>query len=218
MSKVYRGRRLLAVGTAVVATAAAAGGAVAVAAPSGTSTLYLNSHGSAASDVSRAQCVAEGGCGPTVAAPSALISGQTYTIQVSGTVSAWDAWGYKRCGKPQPSPEYKSPGVASTPTEDDAQFRFAWTSQGGACPKPLPQKSGLFQMNLGNGWFHPVAVNDPSRPSRDRNGLQHPYIFQVTGTGATPQFRFVDYHPSDNDGEFKIVISASTQVAPEGRR
>jgi hypothetical protein len=192
--------------------AAVVGGLAASAegAASASETLFLDAHQSAAHDMSHAACESAGGCGPTVQASTVLDSGTTYTIKVVGAVSVWDGWQFRRCGKPEPTPEFGSTGLSARPANDDAQFRFAQTVTGNqTCPK-LPKKSALFQINLGDsaGWFHPTAIDNPTKPSGDNNAAndQHPYTFSVVGDGVAPAFRFVDYHPSDNDGEFRIQI------------
>jgi hypothetical protein len=53
---------------------------------------------------------------------------------------------------------------------------------------------------------HPIANGDPSKPSANKRTTQHPYTFSFTGEGVAPQFRFVDFHPSDNSGQFRITI------------
>lgn len=135
-----------------------------------------------------------------------LTVGGTYTVTVSGAVSSWGRWPFRRCGKPDPSSQFGSPGIESQPTGDDAQFRFAAPLSGGKCKK-LPIRTSIFHVNLGTGWFHPVANGDPSKPSNDKTGAQHPYTFTFIGAGVSPQFRYIDYHASDNSGSFKIVVS-----------
>jgi hypothetical protein len=148
------------------------------------------------------------GCGNEVTAPVVLEAGTSYTVNVIGAVSPWGAWPYRRCGKPEPSSEFASPGLANRPAGDDAQFRFAIPLYLGTCPR-LPEKVSFFQVDLGGGWFHPLANGDPSKPPGDNDpaGDQHPYTFAFTGEGVAPHFRYIDYHPSDNSGRFKIIIS-----------
>lgn len=164
-----------------------------------TTTYLVSNHGR---DISPATCNARGGCGPEATANLVLRTGQSYTIRVSGTISVWDFWS-DPCGSPLPHPQFPTPGQ-STPTGDDILFRFAdhVHFSGNRC-EPLPRRTGLFQINLGSGWFLPTALGNPSRPTRS-----HEYSFRVVGQGAQPRFRFVDYHPSDNDGKFRIVIHA----------
>jgi hypothetical protein len=179
-----------------------------------TTTTYLNSYDP--TDASGAFCsgpnllspVTPPGCGASVTAPVVLKAGNTYTALVTGAVSAWGAWPYRRCGKPEPSSQFASPGRANVPAGDDAQFRFAVPLYVGKCPH-LPKKASIFQVNLGSGWFHPVANGDPKKPSGDNDKAhdQHPYTFTFLGQGLAPQFRFIDYHPSDNSGRFKIVLN-----------
>jgi len=160
-------------------------------------TVFLDSnHGP---DITRAQCNAMGGCGPTVSAPVVLEAGKHYTIQVSGTISVFGYWVAHPCGHPGAHPIYPTSGP-NNPTSDDAVFRFAIHSRG-PCSN-LPRRTGLFQINLGQGWFSPTPAGNPSRPTR---GI-HAYRFEVVGDGAAPSFRFVDYHPSDNTGAFRIVV------------
>jgi hypothetical protein len=185
------------------------------AAPAGatTTTFYLNSYnptnasGSFCSGANLLTAVTPPGCGTSTTAP--IVFGPSpYTVVVSGAVSAWHMWPFRRCGKPEPSSQFPSPSVTSEPAGDDAQFRFAVPLYVGKCPH-LPKKSSIFQVNLGSGWFHPVADGNPSKPSGD-NGktfAQHPYTFTLVGEGVAPQFRFIDYHASDNSGRFKIVVS-----------
>lgn len=148
------------------------------------------------------------GCGSSVTVPVVMATGTTYTVTVTGAVSAWGAWPFNRCGKPEPSSQFASPGVANRPAGDDAQFRFAIPQYELKCKFKIV-KTTFFQVNLGSGWFHPVAVNNPTKPSGDNKSPteQHPYTFTMVGQGAAPQFRYVDYHPSDNSGQFKIVVS-----------
>ena len=192
-----------------LATAAAgATGILSAVALAGTpaTTVFLKSN--EGRDTTQAACNAAHGCGPTVAAPVVLTKGQSYTIRVTGTISVWNFWASQHCGTPEPSPEFPTAGPV-TPTGDDAVFRFAShvREANGHCD-PLPFKPGLFQFNLGSGWYTPTALGNPTKPSGNRGEDQHPYWFRVTGLGAAPRFRFVDYHPSDNHGKFKIVISA----------
>jgi hypothetical protein len=184
---------------------AAAAGSVAWGSTSETVVFLASNKGH---DVTPAQCIARGGCGPEVTAPVVLASGQRYLINVSGTVAVWNTWRRESCGKPEARPEFPSSGV-NTPTSDDAQFRFAIhrLHLGRRC-RSLPFKMPLFQMNLGKGWFHPIAVGDPSQPSSDQGSVQHPYTFEAIGAGVAPSFRFDDNHPSDNSGEFRIATSA----------
>ncbi len=158
-----------------------------------------------APDSSHALCNANFGCGPVVTAPITLRNGKRYLIRVSGTISVWHFWAPDPCGKPEPAPEF--PTGPTTPTGDDAQFRFAINNPGPNGCAPTPVKTNFFQINLGSGWFHPIALGDPSTPSRDRHHSQHPYYFSVTGEGVQPMFRFIDFHSSDNDGKFQIVIA-----------
>ncbi len=155
-----------------------------------------------APDVTPEMCMASQGCGSQVTAPVTLKAGQGYAIRVTGTVSPWSYW-HEPCGKPEPRAEFPTPG-AVTPTGDDAQFRFAIHLH---CHRSIPFTMPLFQINLGSGWFHPIAVGNPSKPSGNRGKVQHPYTFRVLGEGVEPQFRYVDYHPSDDNGQFKIVIT-----------
>jgi hypothetical protein len=177
-------------------------------------TFYLDSYN--AVDASPSFCsganlvssISPAGCGNTITAPVVLASASSYTVTVAGAVSVWGAWPFRRCGKPDPSSQFASPGIMNRPAGDDAQFRFAVPLFTGKCPH-LPKKAPFFQVNLGSGWFHPVANGDPSLPSTDNNkgGEQHPYVFTLTGEGVAPVFRFVDYHASDNSGRFKIVVT-----------
>lgn len=177
---------------------------LASAAPTTGVTVFLSSR--SANDMTGAQCAAQGGCGPTISAPMVLQAGTTYEIHVQGTVSAWADWAKNRtCGKREKAPEYPNSGVTS-PAGDDAQFRFAAPELKGQCTVKYPVKTDLFQINLGNGWFHPTADGNPSKPSGNQHKVQHPYTFTVVGLGQQPQFRYVDYHPSDNDGHFSIEI------------
>jgi hypothetical protein len=148
------------------------------------------------------------GCGNSVTAPLVFETGVLYTVKVVGAVSSWGAWPYKRCGKPEPSSEFGSSAITNRPAGDDAQFRFAQPLYIGTCHFNNPKKTSFFQVNLGSGWFHPVATPSPAHPSNDgdKAGDQHPYSFTFTGQGVAPQFRYVDYHPSDNSGRFKITI------------
>lgn len=195
-------------GAVAGAAAALCAGALSAAAfgSGASSTVFLISN--QGPDITPAQCQAMGGCGPTVTAPLRLARGQTYLVHVTGTISVWGFWVAHPCGHPLARPAYPIPGVPNTPTGDDAVFRFAihLRPANGRCVR-LPIKMGLFQINLGSGWFVPTAVGNPSKPSRD-HGDQHPYTFMVTGQGERPRFRFVDNHPSDNDGEFKITVSS----------
>jgi hypothetical protein len=193
-------------------SAIAFGLAAFAAAPAGAAntTFFLDSYN--ATDATSAFCSGPSmletttppGCGNSVTAPLVLASGTVYKVKVAGTVSAWGAWPAHPCGKSEPSPQFPSSGRPSTPTGDDAQFRFA-DPLGGSCPA-LPKKASYFQVNLGNGWVHPIANGDPSKPSANKRSTQHPYTFSFTGEGVAPQFRFVDYHPSDNSGQFRITI------------
>lgn len=181
---------------AVIGTAALASGH--------RTTLFLVSTN--APDVTQATCVAAQGCGPTVTAPVTLKAGQGYAINVTGTVSSWSYW-HEPCGTPESHAEFPTPGPVA-PTGDDAQFRFAIHLRlHGRCSRPVPFKLPIFQINLGSGWFHPVAVGKPSKPSGNHGKVQHAYTFLVVGQGVQPQFRYNDYHPSDNNGKFEIVIS-----------
>lgn len=200
LSRIMRlgaGVGVLAVSASVALSAGAAGSTP-------TTTLFLASN--AAPNITPAQCRAQGGCGPTVTAPMVLASGQSYLVRVTGTVSVWEFWAKNACGHPRPRPEYLTPGKI-TPTSDDAVFRFANHVDNRDCTF-LPRREGLFQVNLGDGWFTPIAQGNPSKPSG--NGGLHPYVFQVFGQGKEPRFRFVDFHPRDNDGAFKLVIGAGS--------
>jgi hypothetical protein len=147
------------------------------------------------------------GCGSTVTVPVVLTSGTSYTTTVTGAISAWGSWPFNRCGKPEPSSQFASTGISNRPAGDDAQFRFAIPLYGVKCHFKVV-KTAFFQANLGSGWFHPIAINEPSKPSGDNKSPteQHPYKFTFVGQGVAPQFRFVDYHPSDNSGQFKITV------------
>ncbi len=149
---------------------------------------------------------------PTVTSVE-LNAGARYRIHVSGTINPWGGLGPKKCGNPEPAVQYPSPGQAPVPGADDAQFRLALTRDfGQPCRRhAYPQKAPHFEINLGHGWFHPIAVNNPSHPSRDTRGEQHPYTFLVTGQGQPVEFRYADYQPSDNNGQFKITITPAGQ-------
>ncbi len=173
---------------------------------------FLNSYNP--TDAAQAFCAASlmeptspPGCGNTVTAPIVLESGRTYVVLVNGAVSSWGAWPADHCGTAEPSSEFPSPGIANEPAGDDAQFRFAIPLNPASCPA-LPKKSAFFQVDLGGGWFHPVAISNPTKPSKvyKKLKLQHPYLFKFVGEGVAPQFRFVDYHASDNSGQFKITV------------
>lgn len=194
----------------VVAFAALVG----VASATSTTTAYLNSYN--ATDASGSGfCTGAAmmtstppGCGSTTTVPVVLTSGTSYTATVFGAVSAWGSWPFNRCGKPEPSSQFASPAITNRPAGDDAQFRFAIPLYGAKCHFKVV-KTAFFQANLGSGWFHPVAINEPSKPSGDNKSPaeQHPYKFTFVGQGVAPQFRFVDYHPSDNSGQFKIAVT-----------
>ncbi len=180
-----------------------------------TTSVYLESHnatdapsGSFCSGASLLAPTTPPGCGSEVTAPVVLASGTSYTATVTGAVSAWGSWPFNRCGKPEPSSQFASPGISNKPAGDDAQFRFAIPLYGIKCHFKV-QKTAYFQANLGGGWFHPVAVNGPSKPSGDNKSPteQHPYTFTFVGEGVAPQFRYIDHHPSDNSGQFKIAIT-----------
>jgi hypothetical protein len=182
-------------------------------------TLYLNTYESAQHDIAPSVCVNRGGCGPEVKASRVLVTGRAYVVKVTGAVSASGSGNDHRygCGNPQPKPEFKSPGIASQPANVDAQFLFAQTIYGTArCPK-LPRKSGAFEIRLSGSsrWFHPIAVGTPRYPSNDKDIAhdQHPYTFTVVGRGAAPRFRFLDYFPVDNDGEFRIQILTNRRTS-----
>jgi len=195
--------------------AALAVSAAAASSASAATTFYLNSYNSTDA-ASAAFCSSPAmmittvpGCGNSVTAPIVFETGTVYTVKVVGSVSAWGAWPSVRCGKVEPSSQFPSPGRPNNPVGDDAQFRFAKPLYKGSCPK-LPQKTQYFQVNLGSKWFHPIANGKPSKPSPDNHktgGEQDPYTFTFTGEGAAPQFRYVDYHPSDNSGQFKITVN-----------
>jgi hypothetical protein len=192
---------------AVIATAATAVASSVALGATPQTVVFLSSN--KGQNVTRAECAARHGCGPEVTTPIVLRSGHQYQIVVTGTVSVWEFWPAP-CGQPEPRPEFPTlpTRIRITPTGDDAQFRFAFHIAGRADCRPLPYKTGLFQMNLGSGWFHPIAVGNPSKPSGDHGDVQHPYTFLVSGEGSEPKFRFVDYHPSDNSGKFRIAISS----------
>lgn len=197
-----RARRAAAL-TIGAASAAGALSAGAIGSPHSTTVFLASNHGH---DMPQSVCAARGGCGPEVSAPVVLRAGTTYSIVVTGTVSVWGIWSPRTCGSPEPRPEF--PTGHETPTGDDAVFRFAYHSVGNDC-RLLPQRFGLFQINLGGGWFSPTALGNPSAPSGDHGRVQHPYEFRVVGLGHKPMFRFNDFHPSDNNGAFKIVIRAA---------
>ena len=205
--------------TAALAISALAFALLVSTASASSTTAYLNSY-NATDSANNGFCIGPSmvsttppGCGSTVTVPVVLASGTSYTVKVSGAVSPWGSWTYRRCGKPEPNSEYPSPGITNKPASDDAQFRFAAPRYTGRCVHPLPQKAGYFQVNLGGGWYHPIANGEPSKPSTD-NGpgyQQHPYTFTFTGQGVAPEFRYVDYHPSDNSGQFKIVVEGGPE-------
>jgi len=193
----------------------AAGTLALAGAPAGaaTTTVYLNSYNPV--DATNAFCSGAilktstpPGCGNEVTVPVVLTTGVSYSVLVTGAVSAWGAWPYRRCGHVEPSSQFASPGRANIPAGDDAQFRIAVPLYIGKCPR-LPKKTSTFQVNLGAGWFHPVANGEPTKPSGDNDKAkdQHPYLFTFTGEGVAPQFRFIDYHSSDNSGQFKIAVT-----------
>ena len=103
--------------------------------------------------------------------------------------------------------EYPNAGVAP-PAGDDAQLRFAAPQLQSQCTAKYPVKSQVFQINLGNGWFHSEADGNPSKPSGNPGRVQHAYTFTFTVVrlGQQPQFRYIDHHPSHNDGHFRIRI------------
>jgi hypothetical protein len=146
--------------------------------------------------------------GNSVTGPNVLVAGQTYTLNVQGTYSAWGDWPFRRCGKPSPSPVYRSPASDGNPVEpvgDDAVFRFAQPLFKGKCPRTsLPRPTGTFQVNLCNGWKS--FVPDGGIPNKPAKGT-HGYTATIVGQGVQPQFRIVDWHPSDNDGQLLITIS-----------
>lgn len=145
--------------------------------------------------------------GNSVSGPSVLVSGQTYTLEVQGTYSAWGDWPYHRCGRPGLSPVYRSPasdGNAVEPVGDDAVFRFAQPLYTGRCPHDFPKVTGTFQVNLGNGWKPFVPDGGvPEHPTRNT----HAYTATIVGQGVEPRFRIVDWRTSDNDGQLLITIS-----------
>lgn len=145
--------------------------------------------------------------GNSVTGPSALVAGQTYTVKVQGTFSAWAAWP-RRCGEPRGSAVYASPPSDRqpvTPVGDDAVFRFAHPLFIGKCSHHRPFPTGYFQVNLGNGWKPFVPDGGvPRGPSRDT----HPYTATIIGQGVKPRFRIVDHHTSDNNGQLRITISS----------
>jgi hypothetical protein len=190
-------------GAAACALATASALSAAALGSTAATTVFLSSN--RGHDISQVECIARGGCGPEAIAPVVLVNGRSYAIRVSGTISVWSFWAANPCGHPRPRPEFPTPGQI-TPTGDDAVFRFAFHVHfsGDRC-EPVPRRTGLFQINLGSGWFSPTALGNPARPAR-----AHEYSFRVVGQGFEPRFRYVDYHPSDNDGKFRIVISSAS--------
>jgi hypothetical protein len=176
-------------------------------------TLFLNTFQSAAHNMSSAACLHDLRCGSRVRGTMVLQKGTPYTITVVGAVSVSGPGigGRYACGAPQPKPEFQTPGTRPQPANVDAQFIFAEPLYGPGqhCPR-LPLRSDAFVIKLSrlSHWVHPVAVGRPTRPSKDfaKSHEQHPYTFAVIGEGSKPNFRFEDFHPSDNDGEFRIQI------------
>jgi hypothetical protein len=147
--------------------------------------------------------------GDTQTYPLRFFTGKSYTISVTGDFSAWGDWPGRHCGNPQASPLFSSPGRPSTPVGDDAVFRFARPLYRHDCPSAVTYASNYFQINLGDGW-KPFVPNGgvPSRPATD-----HRYFETVIGLGDAPQFRIVDWDPSDNDGELKITVTSTSKWA-----
>jgi hypothetical protein len=177
-----------------------------------TTTFYLNSYNS--TDNSGAFCsehlaelTSPPGCGTVVTSPIVFTEGTTYTVRVVGAVDPLGEYTYRSCGKPDIKSEFPSSGLPNEPAGDDAQFRFGEPRGPGKCPH-LPEKVGYFQVNLGSAWAHPVANGNPSKPPKEtKAGEQSAYTFTIVGEGAAPQFRYVDFHASDNDGEFQINVT-----------
>jgi hypothetical protein len=187
-------RNVKLVAVALVAALASVGAitALAGAAPVRPETLYLNSY--TADDSSG---------GNSAQASTTLTVGKKYLIEVKGTFSAWQDWTTSSsCGTPGAAPIFDSPGLPTTPTGDDAVFRFASPRSAGSCPAhTYPYVSHLFQINLGSGWQPFTPIIKRARPTAN-----HTYFTVVTGQGSAPLFRVVDWHPSDNDGELRITI------------
>ncbi len=194
MRKLHVSIGFLAVAAALVGTAAIAAPARA---PSSYS-FYLDSYN--ANDHSG---------GNTVTGPNVLAGGQSYTLLVEGTYSAWQDWPFRRCGQPEPAAVFPSPasdGQPATSVGDDAVFRFAKPLYSGTCKRhALPHATGSFQIDLGNGWksFTPNG-GIPRRPSAGT----HPYTATILGTGVKPQFRIADWRTSDNNGMLKLTITS----------
>ncbi len=143
--------------------------------------------------------------GDTTSYPLTLTTGTQYTVLVEGTFSAWNDWaGRKDCGSPGAAPIWGSSGRKNTPVGDDAVFRFASPLLKKDCPNVTVRATGTFQMNLGGGWKS--FVPDGGVPSAPSTGV-HAYHETVTGQGAEPKFRIVDWYPADNDGELKIKVT-----------
>lgn len=150
-------------------------------------------------------------CGPEKVLPVKLTLGTAYLITVKGAVSLYSdqAWYHLGpCGPSSPDPTYPSPHATATPAGADPEFVFATPKVTSSCPK-LPYKSTLFVVKLTRhgSWVHLVPMGDPARPTK-----HHVYVFKVVGRGYRPAFRYFDYHPSDNDGEFRISIAKAPVV------
>ena len=95
---------------------------LAAAPASAATTFYLDSHNatdapsqSFCSGASMLLTTTPPGCGSSVTAPGCPASGAVYTVNVVGAVSSWGAWPSPRCGKPEPSSEFGSPGRLEQP-------------------------------------------------------------------------------------------------------
>lgn len=143
-----------------------------------------------------------------------LPSGALYIAEARGTVSFWKKRNWNKnnqepiwntvCGAPTPDVLFSSPDSGDGKAGVDPEFIFArpWTTS--ACgATALPARWNNFQVNVGNGWAHPIpAGGRPTAPSAN-----HKYSYPLIGTGARARFRIEDKpRTNDNYGQFRVKI------------
>jgi hypothetical protein len=141
-----------------------------------------------------------------------LADGHTYTLQFTGTFSAWDPyyWGqYGTCGgKPEPKPMFPSIGIGNGPVGEDPFYWFAFP--GGPATKTFPCAKTIlktpsadtfwkYSLNGGSAFagYGPVPPYNP----------EHTYTITLVGRGHPLILQQLDDYAVDNRGRIKIEIT-----------
>jgi hypothetical protein len=137
-----------------------------------------------------------------------LTPGASYLVTAGGSFSYYQAkvWAPLRnwviCGNPDATPTNPSARTALTPAGADVETVFGAPIKGGCGNWSGHGPWNAFQVDTGNGFGHPLAVDGAHSTPR----VDHTYRYVIGGTGNLASFRLIDNEVRDNSGVVTISL------------